>query len=122
MTIPSWPGTLPQNTLYESWGVESLYDEPIKTEMEDGPPKMRRRSLTNWSKVSVAYKMTAAQLQTFKTFVQTTLGHGSSMFTLPIYVPGTGNSSKTVFMEGAPKIETMGLSFKISFDVKVRDF
>lgn len=123
MTLPSWPGTLPQNTLYESWGVDTLMPEPIKTEMEDGAPRMRRKSLTTWSKISQAFKMNNTQLQAFKTFVVTTLGHGASQFTIPVYIPGTGNVSKTAYIEsGSIKIEPMGTVYKVSFDLNVRDF
>ena len=72
-----WPASLPQAPLVAGWG-ESGGPNIIRTPMDKGPAKQRRRSAKP-RPMSVSFMMTAAQLATFETFVNDTI-RGTARF------------------------------------------
>ena len=72
-----WPASLPQAPLVAGWG-EPGGPNVIRTPMDKGPAKQRRRSAKP-RPMSVSFMMTAAQLATFETFVNDTL-RGTARF------------------------------------------
>lgn len=79
MSIPLWPTTLPQKLMTDGHG-QSLPDVILKTSMEAGPAKRRRRCTAGVSPVEGHQYMTSAQLDTLVTFYNTTLLGGSLRF------------------------------------------
>ncbi len=79
MSVPAWPGTLPTK-LYVSGYGQSSPDITIKSEMDAGPAKVRRRFTAGVTPVSGTMILTAAQLATFITFFETTTLGGSLRF------------------------------------------
>jgi len=79
MSIPAWDAGLPQTLLINGYS-ESAADNLLRTSMDVGPAKQRRRSAAGPRPVSGSLKMTAAQIATFKTFYITTLLGGSLRF------------------------------------------
>lgn len=77
MTIPTWPGTLPQ--LVERGFTENVGMNILRTPMDAGPAKQRRRSVRPTT-LAVSFMMTTAEVTIFNTFVNTTLA-GTSRFT-----------------------------------------
>lgn len=65
-----WPTSLPQMPL-DSYS-ETIGVLTIRTPMDAGPAKMRRRG-TKPDKLSVQYNMSTTQVATLRTFVQDTL-------------------------------------------------
>lgn len=64
-----WPPTLPQ---LQSEGTEYWTDSGvIRTQMETGPPKVRRRTNTTREYFSTPMELTGDQLADFKAFVET---------------------------------------------------
>lgn len=88
MALPTWPGSLPTRPLQQGTTTDSLYQPPLETEMEDGPSRARRRSVSKYSEVTFRFVLTDAQFLTLKTFVQDTLAGGASWFTMPVWVQG----------------------------------
>jgi len=77
----AWPGTLPEYMPIET--QESADDNVIKTEMDMGPRKVRRRftALVRFlDPPPDRYIFTEAQKDTLLTFHDTTLKHGSLSF------------------------------------------
>ena len=94
MSIPAWDASLPQRLLVKSYS-ESPADVLLRTSMDFGPAKVRRRGTAGPRPVSGSIIVTAAELATFKTFFNTTLLGGSLRFRWcdPIY--GTSLSGVT---------------------------
>lgn len=74
-----WPGSLPQDVLYDGYGetVQTpKYSVPTDNSMPIDRPKTTLRS----SKLQVSMDMTRAQLQTFEDFCFNDLGQTTSPF------------------------------------------
>lgn len=76
----AWPGTLPQTPLLEGY-TESLPNQVIRSQMETGPAKVRRRFTAAIKPFTVNLLMTLAQTVTLETFYETTLNGGVDQFT-----------------------------------------
>ena len=79
MTVSAWPSGLPDELLQSGYS-QSSPDTTLKTEMEVGPAKIRRRSTAQTYPVKGTMKLTEAQLGTLRTFYETTLLGGSLRF------------------------------------------
>lgn len=79
MTIPAWHIDLPQELFVDGYS-ESLPDVTIKSDMDSGPAKVRRRFTAGVTPISGTIMVTAAQLATFITFFNSTLLGGSLRF------------------------------------------
>jgi len=102
MTIAAWPSTLPQCPILTGW------DETPQTNVatfspEVGPPKYRRRSTAKAWLSDTTWRMTSAQVATFKTFYETTIADGSLPFTWAH--PITKVTYNWCFTKQAPKIQ-----------------
>jgi hypothetical protein len=80
MSVPAWPATLPQTLIMDGYG-EAPGENQLRSNMEVGPAKMRRRATSAARKVSGSLILTLAQLAYFKTFYNTTLLGGTLRFT-----------------------------------------
>lgn len=71
MANPTWPSTLPEPVLdsisYSPW------QNTIRSQMDSGPPKMRRRFTAAGEDVTVVLILTPAQKDALDTFIRTTL-------------------------------------------------
>lgn len=78
--MASWPGTLPQDLLLEGLGKQR---EPgtIRSQMETGPAKVRRRTTAPVVRLSGQLVLTGTQVGTLETFHNSTLGEGADSFT-----------------------------------------
>jgi hypothetical protein len=79
MPNPTWPASLPQNL--EITGLqESPPNLTIRTPMEVGPPKLRRRATAGVRPIQGRQLLTKTQVATLDTFYVTTLAGGSLPF------------------------------------------
>lgn len=88
--------------------TDSLQDTRVRTQMDAGPPKMRRRFTAPMRTLTIPFRMTGAERDTFDTFFQTTLVQGTLTFdweeplndatvsyqfvSVPIFALSVGNS------------------------------
>jgi len=79
MAVPAWNVDLPTKLFVAGYG-QSFPAVTIKSDMDAGPAKVRRRFTAGVEPVSGTMIMTAAQLATFDTFYNTTLLGGSLRF------------------------------------------
>ncbi len=96
--MPAWPGALPTAPLIAGLR-ETLADNVVRTQMDQGPAKVRRRSTGNVKSLQVQYILTAAQKDLLITFFVTTLVDGSLSFDFDDPLAG---SSATVRFIGPP--------------------
>lgn len=77
--MATWPATLPQK-LNRARYSESPAMTTIRTSMDAGPDKVRRRFTAGVRPVQGQILLTETQLDTFKTFYNTTLQGGALRF------------------------------------------
>lgn len=80
MTIAIWPVDLPQDLLQRGYN-QSSPDTILKSSVDVGPAKLRRRTTTAVEPVSGSLLLTEAQLGSIRTFYVNTLSGGSLRFT-----------------------------------------
>lgn len=77
--MAAWPGTLPQYVDQSSY-AEQPPNVTIRSEMDAGAAKLRRRFTTGPRMFNVAVQLDSTQLSTLDTFYVSTLEHGSLPF------------------------------------------
>jgi hypothetical protein len=78
----TWPATLPTK-FNETDYTESVANNLLRSQMDYGPAKVRRRTSSNPKPVSGSMQMTNEQLEDLITFVETTTLGGALAFTFP---------------------------------------
>jgi len=79
MVIPAWPAGLPQLVAVDGYG-EAPPDTALRTGMDAGPAKVRRRSTAGIRPLSVQLDLDAAQVETLDDFYVETLRSGALSF------------------------------------------
>ena len=79
MSVPSWPTTLPQQLFVNGYS-QSFAETTIKSDMDAGPAKVRRRFTAGVEPVSGTMLLTETQLGYLRTFFVDTLLGGSLRF------------------------------------------
>lgn len=79
MAIPIWPVTLPQALLFSGYGQQSA-DVLLRTSMDTGPAKVRRRASAGVEPTEGKIILTSTELGYLRTFYDTTLLGGALRF------------------------------------------
>ena len=79
MSVPVWPAELPQQLFVNGYS-QSFAETTIKSEMDAGPAKVRRRFTAGVEPVSGTMLLTETQLGYLRTFFVDTLLGGSLRF------------------------------------------
>lgn len=79
MSVPAWPAALPQTLFVGGYG-QTYPNVTIKSDMDAGPAKVRRRFTAGVEPVSGTMLMDATELAALDTFFTTTLLGGSLRF------------------------------------------
>ena len=77
--MPTWPVSLPPPLV--SGFSEQQPENVIRTSMDAGPAKLRRRTTANVGKISVSYLLSSAELDTLINFFKTDVSYGALPFT-----------------------------------------
>lgn len=77
--MTTWPIALPAYPLLDNF-QESVPNTVIRTDMEQGPAKVRQRTTAAVRKMSLAYLMSKTQVTALETFYLTTLQGGALAF------------------------------------------
>ncbi len=101
--MPTWPTSLPTAPMISGLN-ETLADNLVRTQMDQGPAKVRRRSTANVKPLQIQYVLTVAQKDTLITFFVTTLVSGSLSFT---FTDPLTDSSSTVRFTGPPSFKAV---------------
>lgn len=102
--MPTWPGTLPQSPDADGY-TESPPDVLLRTQMDAGPPKVRRRSTAGPRSVGMRMTLSLDQVQTLDDFFWTTCQAGALPFDW--VHPRTGNAA-TFRWRSPPRYEGSG--------------
>ena len=108
MPNPTWPGGLSQDVLTdgleETWGNNLL-----RTPMESGPAKARRRFTAEVKPLALVLEFARADVETFRTFFETTLQGGALPFDWTH--PRTGAAITLRFIPPFPVTPNRGAKF-----------
>lgn len=111
-----WPITLPQSLLINGYS-RTPPKLVSRTNMEVGPPKLRRRYTAGMQSISGAINVTSEQLATFNTFYNDTLLGGALRFSW--YNPETRLDSEFIFTN-EPSISSLsGDIYKIEMELGI---
>lgn len=94
--MAAWPDTLP-NPLAAGYQLDAG-DQTLRTEMETGAPRVRRRTTARNDRVAVSWLMTETQFDAFRDWFDndsTGIAGGSAWFTVNLAV-GTGTRRAAV--------------------------
>ncbi len=92
--MATWPATLPQEPMEQGYN-EVAPDNILRTQMDVGPAKLRRRTLSNTRPVTISLRLSAAQIEILDAFYMTDLVSGSQ--TIQWVHPRTGVSKDLRF-------------------------
>lgn len=87
--------------------VPQTADAPVRSEMNSGTTRARRKYSLRIAHMSFALRMSNAQVATFKAFHETTLGDGAARFTMPVLFAGA-SVTRTVQFTDPPSYEVLG--------------
>ena len=87
MALIVWPVTLPQSFLIDDYQREG-HNNVIRSAMETGPPKCRRRYTAAVQQIQTSMIMTPAQLLIFEDFYENTILDGALEFEIPDDING----------------------------------
>lgn len=113
--MATWPATLPApalNTL-----SETPPDNVIRTKMDKGPDKVRRRTTANIRPISFTLILTPTQTATLDTFYDTTTFSGADEFDYTH--PRTGDAVKARFVEPPQYSENEGVLYNCSISLEI---
>lgn len=114
--MPAWPDTLPASPRVENFR-ETVPNTSIRTDMEQGPAKVRQRTTAGVRMLSLEYLMSKAQVTTLESFYLTTLQGGSFHFTFTH--PRSGSSLICRFVKPPEYTGVNGNYFKVAFDLEI---
>ncbi len=114
--MPTWPDTLPAAPLLESFH-ETTPDSTIRTEMDAGPAKLRRRTTAAVRRMNVGYLLSKAQVATLEDFYLTTLQGGTIPFTFTH--PRTDDAVSCRFVQPPEYGANNGNYFKAALELEV---
>lgn len=119
--MATWPTTLPAPQL-SGYQVAPV-DPSIRTDMEFGAPRVRRRTLARNDRVQVSWTMTDAQFAAFRTWFDddAEAAGGSAWFYITLAVGQTGTDSVEARFTGPYQASLLGgLNWSVSATLEVR--
>lgn len=120
--MATWPTSLPSPSL-EGYGL-TAGNPVIRTDMESGPARVRRRFTAAPDTVTLRFTFTDAQMAAFRTFWNTDAQQGAAWFYLTLR---DGRSAGDVTREVRPTSGAFNASllstgiWAVSFSVEVRN-
>jgi hypothetical protein len=113
--MATWPATLPAPSLNTL--TDALPENRIRTQMDKGPDKVRRRTTANTAPLSFTLKLTTAQWNTLKTFYNTTLYSGVDTF--DINHPADNSAITCRFVEPPSRTDMEGILWNVPINLEI---
>lgn len=114
-----WPTDLPKPLLSDyAVDPEQAF---IRTQMESGPARQRKRFTQVPHRVNVSWRFTHAQMATFRTFFGTTINLGTDWFTCNLDA-GSGLADYDTRFTIAPKYAAVsGMNWEVTAVLELRN-
>ncbi|MBI1215690.1 MAG: hypothetical protein GC185_07720 [Alphaproteobacteria bacterium] len=114
--MTDWPATLPPQPLLDGYH-ETLPDLALRTDMAQGPAKLRRRTTAGVAQLSLAYFMTKVQVQVLVDFYTDDLIGGTQSFTF--IHPRSGDAVLCRFRQPPAPAALNGPYFRVRVELEV---
>lgn len=119
--MATFPAGLPSPEI-SGYSLQQV-DPVVRTEMESGAPRARRRTTARNDIVPVVWKLTDAQFATFRTWFDNSAeaAGGAAWFTISLAVGQTGlDTVEARFRESFRAAALPGLNWEVSATLEVR--
>lgn len=116
LTDIAWPETLPASPLVDGY-QETLPQTVLRTEMDMGPAKTRRRTTAGVGQITVAYLLTTAETATLESFYRDTLAGGALPFAYRL--PRGGGAAVCRFKKPPALVAVNGKCFRAVLELEV---
>jgi hypothetical protein len=114
MPDPNWPATLPQRPLTEGY-VNTFGEGSARTDMDAGPPKVRKRFTATVDKLQMSFLLDATQVATLRAFFATDCAYGAVPF---VFADPVSGASQRLAFSGRPSISARsGTQFVASLEL-----
>jgi hypothetical protein len=121
MSLPDWPATVAYAVQQGSWKVQQRHNPNLRTEMNAGTTRRRRKYTLRVAKMTFDIVMNAAQRALFEEFYDDDLGDGAARFTMPVW-DGDAYVTRTCTFNAPPQYsEYAHLTVRVSFDLMVEE-
>jgi len=114
--MSTWPVSLPSYPLVNGFS-ESIPETTVRTEMDQGPAKIRQRTTASIRKMQMSFLLNKTQTQALDTFYITTLNGGSTSFTFTH--PRTDASISCRFTQPPEYTSTNGDYFNAGIELEI---
>lgn len=121
--MATWPSSLPA-PMVSGYGLEPV-DQTIRTDMEVGSARARRRTTSRLDMVNVSWVFTDAQMAVFRAWLDDDVvgaAGGSAWFTTSLATGDSGLVSRSARFNGAPKYSLLSTSriWQVTAKLEVR--
>jgi len=120
--MATWPSTLPA-PLRTGYQIAPT-DQSVRTDMEFGAARSRRRSFARLDRVSVTWNLSEAQMDIFRTWFEndTEAAGGSAWFSISLRIGNTGATTQEARFVGPFQCQQQGVNlWVVSAQLEVRD-
>ncbi len=122
--IPHWPADLPAQPLRQGWQLSRTYAPPLKSEMNSGLDRARKRFTVRMGEQRVAFDMTASQCKRLMQFLHDDLNDGASPFVMPVWEFDDLIERRVRMQEAGPSYEQVGFlsgepAYRVTFGLMV---
>jgi hypothetical protein len=114
--MTTWPESLPAAPLLDGFS-ETPPDLTLRTQMEQGPAKTRRRTTAGVTQMTAAYFLTRAQVETLLDFYTADLSGGSLSFAF--VHPRTGDNVNVRFRQPPALTPLNGIYCRVKLSLEV---
>ncbi len=114
--MADWPSTLPDTVISDAY-QETPPDNLLRTPMDKGPAKLRRRTTTNVRNITCRDIYTTEQVATLDTFYVTTLQSGALAFDWEH--PRTGSSVEMRFAARPTYTALSGRKYQVDYQLEI---
>ena len=111
----AWPATLPQRPLMAGF-QETPQNVVVRSQTDTGPAKTRRRTTAGVINLEMQFRLTTAQLATFRSFYANDLQSGALAYTWKHPISGANGAFRLV---EPPKIAPVGASWLVGLRVEM---
>ncbi len=111
-----WPTALPDKPLAEGF-AETVPDQVLRTEMDQGPAKLRRKTTAGVRRIQAKYILSATQVAALDSFYDTDLKAGSLSFSYTH--PRTGVLETVRFMAPPEYASVNGHYFQTNLQMEI---
>jgi hypothetical protein len=103
---PTWPATLPA-PLVSGYGIQPN-DQTIRTDMESGSPRVRRRTAARLDEYALSVSLSDAQMAIFRAWWDDDAAGGAAWFTMSLWAGDGGADSVEARFKGPWRADMIG--------------